>query len=547
MAVLLVLVASLLGLAACSEETPSQESQSPSAPVATPRPGGSLKLASTAEPSSLDPVFASTSIERNVVNAVYQGLLCYEPSAGSDGTVLRGCLATRVPSPANGGVSADGLTYTFVLRANCRFQPPVHRNVEAADVKYSLERMLRLASTEKRSLYAGIEGSAAFFAGRVSHVSGVQIVDARTLRIGISQRDPTFLHALAQMRASVVAREWVEKWKQEFGRHPLGTGPYVFLDWSADDEIKLARNPGYWEPGRPYLDAVNYVRSSTSAAAVELLRRGEVDALAFGLNSADLAASLDDPATDETLASRSLLAGTYLFLNTKAKPFDDVLVRRAIALAIDQERLAELQPGRALALQQYYPLDVPGHVPSADLFEYAPAEATALLRRAGYPDGLHVTLTVEAGRHDPLVLRSIRHDLSAVGVETRLQVLGSRDYRRLQATADAPVMGIVDWRAALPDPGDWVETLCGRSTQGQAGNPSAWWSAALAARRVAADAMLDPEARLREYSDMQTTIALAVPYVPLYSSTQSTSGSGEVGGFYLHPVYQMDVASYWKM
>ena len=117
-----------LALAACGGSTGggSSGSQSPSSSD-TPVQGGTMTLSYLTEPSSLDPAIAWNAIDWQIEHSIYQGFLQYDPKPGDAGNVLIPCLATEVPSTQNGGISADGLTYTFHLRKGAKFQPPVNR------------------------------------------------------------------------------------------------------------------------------------------------------------------------------------------------------------------------------------------------------------------------------------------------------------------------------------------------------------------------------------------------------------------------------------
>ncbi|HET6494011.1 MAG TPA: ABC transporter substrate-binding protein, partial [Thermoleophilia bacterium] len=288
LAVVLVLAIGLVaGLGACGGDVDDISHTSPQ-PSETPEAGGTLTVSYLAEPRSLDPALAQNVTERAVAHAVYQGLLRYAPRPGSEGTVLEPCLAAALPTMTNQGVSADRATYTFTLRQGVKFQPPLNRELTASDVKYSFERMLDAAPSETRALYEGVAGSAPFLSGRDDTISGIEVVDDMTIRFRLVRPDPSFLDALAMEPCGVVPREWVEEQGAEFGLHPLGTGPFVFEKWTPGETIRLARNPSYWEPGKPSVDAVAYDLALTPSDAVAGLHSGAIDALGFGLPPDDL-------------------------------------------------------------------------------------------------------------------------------------------------------------------------------------------------------------------------------------------------------------------
>jgi ABC-type transport system substrate-binding protein len=545
--VLVLAIALAAGLGACGGDGVEPSNHASPQPSETPKAGGTLTVAYLTEPVTLDPALAQSPTERAVAQAVYQGLLRYAPKPGAEGTVLEPCLAAELPTTANQGISADGTTYTFTLRQGVRFQPPLSRELTANDVKYSFERMMDTAPSKTSVLYEDVVGTARFLAGDDDEISGIEVVDDMTIRFRLAKPAPSFLKALALEPCGVVPREWVEEQGAEFGLRPLGTGPFVFLKWVLGERITLARNPSYWEAGRPFVDALDYQLALEPSVAVAKLQTGEVDALGFGLPPEGLPAFASEPAWQETIQSRSMMAGTYLFLNTGMEPFDDVAVRRAVSWAIDRERLAAMQAGRAQALWQYYPPDLPGFEEGRAFYGDTPARAKAMLRKAGYPQGFKTVLSTDSNALAQALARSVQADLAAIGVQAKLKIVSRARYQRQQATPMTLAMGGIAWQASLPDPGEWVQSMCSRESARRGGsNPSFWWSAELESACAEADATTDPAARLRKYAEIESTIASAAPYVPLYSSVQTTMCSRQVGGFYLHPVYLLDPANYWK-
>lgn len=545
--ILALTIGLVAGLTACGGDSPRSGAGTSVRPSATPKAGGTLTVSYLTDAQSLDPALAQNPTERSVANAVSQGLLRYTARPGAEGAVLEPCLADELPTRANGGISADGRTYSFALRRGVIFQPPLNRELTAGDVKYSLERMMGIAPAETRSLYAGVVGTARFLAGRDDEIDGLEVVDDETIRVRLTRPDPSFLNALAMESSYIVPEEWVVRWGAEFGQHPLGTGPFAFLRWVPGDKIKLARSPSYWEPGKPYVDAVDFVRAPTAETAVARLRAGEVDVLGHGLPPEGLPTFADEPSWQSQVRTRPLLAGTYLFLNTGLAPFDDVRVRRALSWAIDRERIAGLQPDRAEPLWQYYPPGLPGHAESAVSYGYAPAKAKSLLRQAGYPHGFETVLFTDREGLDPAILKTVRSNLAAVGISARLRTLDRAQYIRRRSKPGALAMGSIPWQADIPDPSDWIETMASKAGARRGDNPSFWWDARLETAQAAADTSADQQARIRQYTAMQRTIAAQAPYVPLYSSLQTTLCSKNTGGFYVHPVYRIDPASYWKM
>ena len=536
-----------LGLAACGTATSDGGGSSPTSSSDQPKQGGTLTLSYLTEPSSLDPAVAWNVIDWQIEHDIYQGFLQYAHESGEAGTELIPCLATEVPTTENGGISADGKTYTFHLRKGVMFQPPVSREVTAADFKYSFERMMREPRAPATSFYMGVVGADEFMKGKAKEITGFKAVDDYTVEITLKSPDLSFLNAVTMDFCDVVSKEWVEKWGKQFNRHPLGTGPFVFQKWTPGREIVLTRNPQYWEEGRPYLDTIDYQLSFSPSTALLKLQRGEVDVLGDGVPVADLARVKVDPKWKQQIFSQPLVAISYMFMNVDMKPFDDVKVRQALSWAIDRDKLVKLQGGQAMSLWQFYPKGMPGYQEGKVYYGYDPAKAKQLLADAGYPDGFKTMLYTDNVDPNPKLWQSVQADLAAVGVQAGLKTMSNNTYYTQQGTPNTLTAGSFGWWMDFPDPSDWIAPLFSKASAVEGGmNSSFWWSPELEKMFTEAQAMTDPQARIEKFTAMQEYIATQAPYVPCYQPIQTTMCTETTGGFYLHPVYQIDPTQYWK-
>ena len=546
-AMLVSALALAVGLAACGGSTSGGTGNSPTSSASTPKQGGTLTLAYLTEPSSLDPAVAWNVIDWQIEHDIYQGFLRYAPEPGEAGTEFVPCLATEVPTTDNGGISADGTTYTFHLREGVKFQPPVSREVTAADFKYSFERMMREPRAPATSFYMGVVGADAFMKGKADEVTGFKVVDDYTVEITLTNPDLSFLNAVTMDFCDVVPKEWVDKWGKQFNRHPLGTGPFVFQKWTPGREIVLTRNPDYWEEGKPYLDTIDYQLSFNPPTALLKLERGEVDVLGDGIPVADLPRIKADPKWSKQVYTQPLVAISYMFMNVQMKPFDDVKVRQALSWAIDRDKLVKLQGGQAMSLWQFYPKGMPGYQEGKVYYGYDPARAKKLLAEAGYPDGFKTMLYTDNVDPNPKLWTSVQADLAAVGVQAGLKTMSNNTFYTQQATPKTLTAGSFGWWMDFPDPSDWIGPLFSKASAVEGGmNSSFWWSPELEKMFTEAQKMTDPAARIAKYTEMQEYIATQAPYVPCYQPIQTTMCTPTTGGFYLHPVYEIDPTQYWK-
>src|SRR5262249_34269732 len=202
--------------------------------------GGVYRRPLTGNPSSLDPAHATDIYARTVVNQIFDGLVQFESHLN--------------PVPAIAGfweASVNGQVWTFYLRKGVRFHNG--REVTANDFVYSFTRILDPAvRSPETDLFNYIRGVEDFQAGKTSQVEGLQAPDRYTLQISLKEPYAPFLAALAMFNAKVVPQEEVEKLGEQFGQHPVGSGPFAFVRWEPGQEIVLQAYNFYYE-GRPFL------------------------------------------------------------------------------------------------------------------------------------------------------------------------------------------------------------------------------------------------------------------------------------------------------
>ena len=228
-----------LGLAACGGSSTSDESSGGATTSGAPVKGGTLTVTYQGEPTELDPAIAWEITSWGIERLTYQTFLTYASKPGEAGTELVPDLATEVPTAENGGVSADGKTYTFHLKKGIMFAQPVSREVKAADFKYSFERMMVEPLAPATFFYTGVVGAQEFMDGKAKDISGYKVVDDSTVQITLENPDGAFLMAMTMPFTSVLPKEWVDKVGKQIKRQPLGTGPvsYTHLTLPTNREV----------------------------------------------------------------------------------------------------------------------------------------------------------------------------------------------------------------------------------------------------------------------------------------------------------------------
>ena len=223
----LALAAALALVAGCGGDGGSSASST----AASPSAGGDLVIAASVEARTLDPAQAVTPAEIAPINEIFDRLF----AVSLDGKSVEPSLA-KSATP-----SADGTEWTIPLRDDVTFTDGAP--LTAKDVKFSLDRT-RTAKTG--------------FAFLLAPISSVAVKDQHTVVIGTATPTATLLPALSSWVASIVPADLGGKSPQQFFADPIGSGPYVFDSWDRGQSIKLTRNDGYWQTGKPLLDSVEW-------------------------------------------------------------------------------------------------------------------------------------------------------------------------------------------------------------------------------------------------------------------------------------------------
>lgn len=365
----------------------------------TPVEGGEVVVAFPNEPATLDPSFSTAiSSDRSILNLFFDPLLRMD----ADGE-LEPALATEWE------VADDELSVTLTLRDDVTFHDGTSFDADAVAANLDRTRDENAESPKAPTL---------------ASVEDVVVEDDTTVILELSRPDPVLLTQLAHESGMMSSPAVLDAEGEDYGREPIGTGPFRFGQWRTGVELTGEANDEYWATGPdgeqlPLLDSVRYRFITDEQASLAELRTGGVD-LVFNLppSSFDQAESEPGIAADEVGRRRSY----YVTLNATAPPFDDARVREAFSLAIDREQIGEvtaageydLAPSFATSDDFFFPDGI--SVPERDV-----DAANALLEEAGLEDGVDVTILVRRRQPDPQIAELIQAQAAEAGFRVEVE------------------------------------------------------------------------------------------------------------------------------
>jgi peptide/nickel transport system substrate-binding protein len=426
------------------------------------------------DPRSLDPALSTDVPTGRAVGYVFDGLTRFTPTAQ-----VEPGLAARWE------ISRDGRTYTFHLRRGVSFHngAPFRAHTVVTSWQRALDPQSKSGASE--FLYP-IQGAREFHEGKAETISGIAAPDDSTVVVTLDQPLAAFLKLLAMPIASIVP----ERAGADLGEHPVGTGPWRFVEWRHDDYLLFARNEHYFlgAPKAESLEARIIAEPSTSVAEFE---SGTVDVLQIPAD--ETSEWEDDESRRPLLSSTPALELVYVGINTTRGPLRDVRVRQAINCAVDINTLIErLVSGRGTRAAGVIPPALPGYDSTRKAYPFDPARAKQLLAAAGYPNGIDIELWTSVTPIYVRIAETIQAYLNAVGIRTKVVQRESAASRAAARKGETDMI-LKDWYADYPDAENFLYPLLYSGNKGSGGNVSFYANAqfdstVLAARRELDDA-----------------------------------------------------------
>lgn len=429
-----------------------------SAPVDRALENGMLIVANGAEPTTLDPHLTVGQPEANIMSALSEGLVVQDPDDYG---------AVRPGVAKSWRHSDDFRQWTFELRKDARWSDG--RPLTADDFVYSFRRMLspRLGS-EAADLLHVISNAAAYNEGKIDDFAevGIAAPDPHRLELTLEYPAPYLLSMLAGSAFFPVNRSAVEaggvyddaenRWAS-VGTY-VGNGPFLLSEWRVNQFVLLERNPQYWDAANVALNAVRFVPLVNQDEELQAFLDGKVHATT-SIPSENLA--LARKLRPEAIVNEELLGVDMYQFNTRQHPFDDVRVRRALAMALDRQELVREAGGDRKAVAGFVPPGIPGYptvpVPAPEI-----ERARRLLAEAGYPAGKGFPATTilvnDFKPHREMANRVSAMWRRTLGITVDVQAMSWKNYLDATATRQFQIARI-GWVSGYLDPGAFLDIL----------------------------------------------------------------------------------------
>lgn len=488
---------------------------------------GYLYLRLNSNPTTLDPALITDVIGGNIAAKLFSGLIRFNENLDI------------VPDLARSwSLSPDQRTYTFHLRREARFSNG--RKVTAKDVRYSFERVLTPGTKAPLTwVLDKIEGADAFLAGKATNISGIRIENDHTLVLKLDKPFGPFLSLLAMTTAYVVPREEVDRLGQDFGTHPVGSGPYVLTEWKHGQYLMLTANKDYFE-GRPKLNGIYYKIIPEDLTAVMEFETGRLDVLL--IPSSEYHRYTTDPAWRDLVFGKPGLNTYYLGLNCTRPPFNDVRVRRAVNMAVDRQKILNtiLEKRGVLASGPIPPGLWKNGIaaPASDGYRYDPRQAKKLIQEAG-ATGKKIRIYISNEQDVIDIVEVIDEYLKTAGLQPEIV---QRDWSALKQAVNEgePDAFWMSWWADYPDPENFLFPLFHSASVGPGGNRTRCLDPELDRLIETAQRTMDERQRYRLYRRAEERIIKNAPWMFMWHKADYFVIQPWVKDFKIYPIYSID-------
>lgn len=507
-------------LSGCDGLLPSNESLSDS----------SLIYCSEGSPVSFNPQLTGSGTTSDAIsNTLYNVLLSTDHKSGA-----------FIPELATSWqVSDDGLTYIFELRKNVSFHQTDYftptRLFNANDVLFSFNRTL-----DSRHPYHFVNGGN--YRKRLSEAAvTITALTPYKVQFELSQPNSTFLYNLAADYSVILSQEYGEQLsntsqQNQIDKLPVGTGPFKFREYKRDELIRYYRHERYWKGNNNFRQLVYDITKSGPARMAKLLTH-ECDISAYPPpHQLPLLKARPDIEVSDSIAQN---VGFWAF-NTTKPPFNKVLVRKALAHAINLDAIiSAVFYGYATKADSLLPPTSWGYHRNEQPIQYNPKKARQLLQQAGFGKGFSMNIWAPSIRRDynPNAYKMaelMQSDLSEIGVKVDIITFDWATFRKRLGNGEHDSV-VIGWSADHADPDNFFNSTLSCNAKLSGANRAQWCNQKFDDLLASALITRQPGKRKAIYRKAQAIINRQVPLFPLTHSKKFQAHLTRVQGLKIYP------------
>ena len=490
-----------------------------------------LVIAIGADQTGLDPQTVENNESGFVMATIYDSIVNYKP-----GTSLVGPgLAEKWE------ISPDGKVYTFHLRHGVSFHDgtPMNARTVAEDVDRAINPQNPCYVLGRK----GVDTYDDFTYGSVKDgtVVKMDVVNDDTLRFTLPGPNAPFLSSVAMVWQGIVSPAATKQYNCDAGQHPVGTGPFKFVEAVRNDHITVDANTAYWG-GRPKVDRIVFQIVPESATRMLKLERNEVQILA-DVPPSDYARVTGNPALK--LYQQPGLTILGVAMSNDVGPFKDKRVRQAMNYAVDKDAINKGLYGGATTASQGMPPVLWGYNTSVAPYPFDAAKAKALLGEAGFPNGFSTNMMVYANPrgYNPIggakLGEAVQGYLAKVGINIKISQYEWGAYLdKLRHTAWEG-FAIIGWSGDNGDPDNFLGDLFEWDTaagQARTNNRARHHNPEFDRLIVQGRQISDQGKRAQGYEQANKILHDDAPWIFMNHTNQVRAARTNVKGFQLNPL-----------
>jgi dipeptide transport system substrate-binding protein len=440
-------------------------------------------------------------------------------------------------------ISPDGTVYTFHLRKGIKFHTTANfiptRNFNADDVLYSWNRMWR-ADHPDHVLGGGSYET--FVSNNLPELlKSIDKVDDYTVRFVLNRPEAPFLATITHPFAAIQSAEYAEAMRQagtpdKIDHEPVGTGPFVFVDYQKDSAVRLNAFDEYWD-GRPKIDTLIFAITPDAAVRLAKLNAGECHVAALP-NPSDLQEMRQDP-NIRVLEEVGLNVG-YLAFNTEKEPFTNRTVRQALNMAVDKQAIVDaIFQGSGTVAKNPIPPAQWGYNDNVKDYPYDPEAAKKLIVEAGFPNGFETDLWAMpvARPYNPNARRMaemLQVDFAKVGVMADIVTYVWGEYLKRSQLGEHQML-LLGWTSDNGDPDNMLNVLLGCTAAKDGANRARWCYKPYDELMVRAKTATSVAERTKLYEEAQLIAKEEAPWIPIAHAVVFVATRKEVVNYKLDP------------